>query len=215
MRFAIHQFSDATVNGDGDVTAGTELTGEIRGEAASNVSFAIDTVHYTRASVAGVIPVSRCAIVDSNETNCTDAGTMRLSATWTGIGPIPHLPGTDVFWWDGCLQVDRSSTVEREATMAISLSLNGHPWLPPRRTGSRASAGETIGSSSPVQPDDLRARYRVSAKFPLGPPSLTALAATIFPSRHEGAIAQRFMCVRSDRPASGRERFDEGQEIVA
>ena len=117
---SIHQFSDATVNGDGDVTAGTE----IKGETTSNVSFAIDTVHYKGASVAGVIPVSRCTIVDGEETNCVDAGTASLSVTWVGVGPIPHFPDTEVFW-DDCLVVDRNSSVEREATIAVSLSLNG------------------------------------------------------------------------------------------
>jgi hypothetical protein len=119
---SIHQFSDATVNGDGDVTSGTE----IRGETTSGVSFAIDAVHYTGASVSGTIPVSRCTIVDGNETDCVDAGTATLSATWVGIGPIPHFPDTELSW-DGCLQVDRNSSVEREATLTITLSLNGQP----------------------------------------------------------------------------------------
>jgi hypothetical protein len=117
---SIHQFSDATVNDDGDVTAGTE----IKGETTSNVSFAIDTVHYTGASVAGVIPVSRCTIVDGQETNCVSAGTASLSVTWVGMGPIPHFPDTELVW-DDCLVVDRNSSVEREATIAVSLSLNG------------------------------------------------------------------------------------------
>ena len=33
-------------------------------------------------------------------------------------------PDTEVFW-DDCLVVDRNSSVEREATIAVSLSLNG------------------------------------------------------------------------------------------
>jgi hypothetical protein len=116
---SIRQFIDATMNGD-EVTAGTE----IMGETTSNVSFTIDTIHYTGASVTGTIPVSRCTIVDGRETNCIDAGTVSLSATWVGVGPIPHFPDTELSW-DGCLQVDRNSSVEREATLTVSLSLNG------------------------------------------------------------------------------------------
>lgn len=74
--------------------------------------------------MAGVIPVSRCTIVDGNETSCVAAGTASLSVTWVGIGPIPHFPTTDLSR-DDCLQVDRNSSVEREATIAVSLSLNG------------------------------------------------------------------------------------------
>lgn len=118
---SIRQFIDATVNGD-DVIAGTE----IRGETTSNVSFAIDTIHYTGASVSGAIPVSRCTIVNGSETNCISAGTVSLSASWVGVGPVPHLPDTELSW-DGCLQVDRNSSVEREATFTVSLSLNGQP----------------------------------------------------------------------------------------
>jgi hypothetical protein len=118
----VHQFIDATVNGGGDVITGTE----IRGETTSNVSFAIDTIHYTGASVSGAVPVSRCTILNGSETNCSDAGTMSLSATWVGVGPIPHFPDTELSW-DGCLQVDRNSSVEREAIFTVSLSLNGQP----------------------------------------------------------------------------------------
>jgi len=119
---SIHQFSDATLNEHGDVIGGTE----IKGETTVGVSFAIDTVHYAGASAGGVIPVSTCTIVDGNETDCVDAGTASLSATWVGIGPIPRLPSTDLLW-DDCLQVDRNSSVEREADMSVSLSLNGQP----------------------------------------------------------------------------------------
>jgi hypothetical protein len=119
---SVHQYSDAVVNEDGDVTSGSVLTGE----ATSGVSFMIDTVHYTGASVSGTIPVDRCTIVDGVETNCVDAGTMGLASTWVGVGPIPHFPETGL-WWDDCLYVDRSSSVEREATMAVNLTLNGAP----------------------------------------------------------------------------------------
>jgi hypothetical protein len=112
----IHQFSAVVVNDDGDLTSGIEITGE----TTLDVSFAIDTVHFKGASASGSIPVSRCEIVDGTETNCVDAGTVSLAATWVGIGPIPHFPGTDL-WWDGCLYVDRSSTVEREATLIVTL----------------------------------------------------------------------------------------------
>jgi hypothetical protein len=120
---SIHQFIDATVNGDGDVTAGIV----IKGETTSNVSFTIDTVHFAGASVAGSVPVSRCAIVNGNETDCSDAGTMSVSVTWVGIGPIPRFPSTDLSWND-CLLVDRNSSVEREATIAVSVNLNGAPF---------------------------------------------------------------------------------------
>jgi hypothetical protein len=117
---SVHQFDDATVDEFGNVTAGTE----IKGETTANVSFDIDTVHFTHASVSGVIPVSRCTIDDGVETDCVGAGSVSLSAAWTGIGPIPHFPTTDLSW-DDCLQVDRNSSVEREATVIVALALNG------------------------------------------------------------------------------------------
>jgi len=127
--FFIHQFSDATVNAEGDVISGTVF----EGETTSNVSFAIDTIHYAGASVSGVIPVSRCTIVDGNETNCVDAGTVSLSASWVGVGAIPHFPDTELSW-DGCLQVDRNSSVEREANFTASVTLNGQ-LLPASQDG--------------------------------------------------------------------------------
>lgn len=117
---SIHQFTDATLDEFGNVTAGTE----IKGETTTNVSFEIDTVHFTHASVSGLIPVTRCTIVDGNETNCVGAGNASVAARWTGIGPIPRFPSTDLSW-DDCLQVDRNSSVEREATVAFDVSVDG------------------------------------------------------------------------------------------
>jgi hypothetical protein len=117
---SVRQFDNATFDGDGNLTSGTEITGE----TIANVSFSIDTVHFTQASVSGMIPVSRCTIVDGQETGCVDAGSVHLSAAWTGIGPIPHLPDTELSW-DDCHQVDRNSSVEREATLVVDLALNG------------------------------------------------------------------------------------------
>ena len=116
---SIHQFVDATVDEFGNVTAGTE----IKGETTTNVSFEIDTVHFTHASASGLIPVTRCTIVDGAETNCVGAGDAVLSARWTGIGPIPHFPSTDLSW-DDCLQVDRNSSVEREATVSFDVTID-------------------------------------------------------------------------------------------
>jgi hypothetical protein len=117
---SIHQVTSATVDGDGVVTDGTL----IRGETTTGVTFTIDTVHYTSASVSGSIPVLRCMIVDGEETGCISAGTASLSATWVGVGPIPHFPDTELSW-DDCLQVDRNSSVEREAVLDIELNING------------------------------------------------------------------------------------------
>ena len=109
------------MDGDGNVLAGHEL----RGETTQNVSFTIDTVHFTGAAAQGVIPLEACTIVDGSETGCAPAGSATLAITWVGVGPIPHFPSTDLSW-DDCLQVDRNSSVEREATITVSLSLNGH-----------------------------------------------------------------------------------------
>lgn len=118
---SVHEFTDATLDADEDVVGGTEIAGE----TTSGVSFSIDTVHYTAATVQGVIPVRSCTIVDGSETGCVEAGHVSLSALWKGVGPIPHFPGTELSWQDGCLQVDRNSSVEREADATVTLVLNG------------------------------------------------------------------------------------------
>ena len=114
---SVHQFSDVTFDADGNVISGTVISGQ----TTSRVEFAIDTVHYTSASARGVVPVSSCTIVDGNQTDCVDAGSVTVQASWTGIGPIPIFPTTDLSWQGGCLQVDRNSSVEREATATIVL----------------------------------------------------------------------------------------------
>ena len=122
---SVHQFSNVTLDADGNVVSGTEIAGE----TTAGVQFTIDTLHYASASVSGVIPVHACTIVDGIETDCGldgSAGSVRFAAEWTGIGPIPHFPSTDLSWQDGCLFVDRNSSVEREATLTIgTLTLNG------------------------------------------------------------------------------------------
>lgn len=131
---SIHQVSDVTFDADGNIIGGTEIAGE----TTSGVSFTIDTVHYTGASVRGEIPVHSCVIVDGTETDCGaegSAGSVSFAAQWTGIGPIPHFPDTELSWQDGCLYVDRNSSVEREATLRVTtLELNGNP-IPATPTG--------------------------------------------------------------------------------
>ena len=124
---SVHQLSDVTLDAEGNIIGGTELAGE----TTIGVSFMVDTIHFSGAAVQGVIPMHVCTIVDGIEANCgTDgsAGSMSFEAHWTGIGPIPHFPSTDLSWQDGCLQVDRNSSVEREAVLEVTtLRLNGTP----------------------------------------------------------------------------------------
>ena len=95
---------------------------DVSGETTLGVSFSIDTVKYTSASASGVVPLTRCTVdADRNPISCDDAGTLSVAADWTGQGPIPHQPGTGVFSFGGCLFVDHSSTVERDATAAVVL----------------------------------------------------------------------------------------------
>ena len=75
---------------------------ELRGETTQNVSFTIDTVHFTGAAAQGVIPLEACTIVDGSETGCAAAGSATLAAsggvapyTWSLLsGPLP--PGISV-----------------------------------------------------------------------------------------------------------------------
>ena len=120
---SIHQFTEATFDADGNVTSGNV----IKGETTSGVTFTIDTVHYTSAGARGVVPVMRCRIVDGAETACVDAGSATVAARWEGVGPIPHSPGTELSWQEGCLLVDRSSSIEREAVATVTAAVDGDP----------------------------------------------------------------------------------------
>ena len=57
----------------------------------------------------------------------TDDGHLppRVLVDTTGVS-TSVAPDTELSW-DGCLQVDRNSSVEREAIFTVSLTLNGQP----------------------------------------------------------------------------------------
>jgi hypothetical protein len=106
------------VDSSGNVTGGVD----VGGHTTVGVSFAIDTVHYTTASASGTVPLSRCTFdADGNTTGCEAAGSLSVAVDWTGVGPIPHQPETFVTHDGECLEVDHSSTVEREATATVVL----------------------------------------------------------------------------------------------
>jgi hypothetical protein len=120
-RGTTHLFLDECTgcfDADGNFIGGVDVAGE----TSVGVSFAIDTVKYTAASVRGTVPLTRCTVdVNGNASGCADAGAANVAAAWTGVGPIPRRPETVVSRGGGCLFVDHSSSFERLATVDIHL----------------------------------------------------------------------------------------------
>src|SRR5262249_61026835 len=116
--------------------------GVVSGETATGVSFTTDAVKLTSASATGVLSMTRCT-VDANfdPVSCTDAGTLGVSADWTGEGPwpLPRFSWNDFLSRNPCLVIDKGSGQrERPAAADVLLGRTAgrpSPILFPRRGG--------------------------------------------------------------------------------
>jgi len=102
----------------GNFTGGVDVLGR----TTTGASFTIDTVKFTSASARGVLPMTRCTVdANRNPISCQDAGTLSAAIDWTGQGPIPHQPSTDLTFGGGCIAIEHSSSVERVASATVVL----------------------------------------------------------------------------------------------
>jgi hypothetical protein len=123
----VDQFTPS-FDADGNFTGGVDVSGE----TATGVSFTTDAVKLTSASATGVLSMIRCT-VDANfdPVSCTDAGTLGVSADWTGQGPwpLPRFSYNDFLSRDPCLVIDKGSG-QRERPAAANVVLGGTPIDP-------------------------------------------------------------------------------------
>jgi hypothetical protein len=94
---------------------------DVYGEADSGVSFSIST-SLASATASATVPVTSCSYdADFNLIGCSDAGTVDVSANWTGEGPIARGTFTDNFRQDGFHEVDHFTGSDRQATATATV----------------------------------------------------------------------------------------------
>jgi hypothetical protein len=101
------------LDANGNVTGSLAVSGELIGP-----SFSFDTLRLSNASASGTVPVTRCTFdAAGNPTGCTN-GTLDVSASWTGQGPMSR--GNEYVDWfvqpSDFTYVDRGSGTFRSAT---------------------------------------------------------------------------------------------------
>lgn len=115
----ILDFDQFTTNVDnsGNFTGATDVFGE----ADSGVSFST-TRGLSSATVSAAVPVTSCSYdADFNLIGCVDAGTLDVSADWTGEGPIARGTMTNNFHQDGFHEVDHFTGTDRQATATATV----------------------------------------------------------------------------------------------
>jgi hypothetical protein len=87
----IHEYT-TYLDSSGNVTSSVDIHGALAG-----AEMTFDTVGLTTASASGTVPVTRCSFDAAGEpTGCTN-GTLGVSETWTGQGPITR--GLEDLYW--------------------------------------------------------------------------------------------------------------------
>jgi hypothetical protein len=113
----IHEYA-TYLDSRGNVTGSVEISGALVG-----VEMTFDTVGLTTASASGRVPVTRCTFdAAGNQTGCTN-GTLDVSETWTGQGPITR----GIEYVDRSIQpgdvtyIDRGSGTFRSASATATI----------------------------------------------------------------------------------------------
>jgi hypothetical protein len=112
----LDQFT-ANFDKKGNFTGATDVFGE----ADSGVSFSIGK-SLSSATASATVPVTSCSYdADFNLIGCSDAGTIDVSAGWTGEGPIARGTFNDNFQQDGFHEVDHFTGTNRQATANVTV----------------------------------------------------------------------------------------------
>jgi hypothetical protein len=112
----LDQFT-ANFDASGNFTGATDVFGE----ADTGVSFSINR-SLSSATASATVPVTSCSYdADFNLIGCTDAGTIDVSASWTGEGPIARGTFNDNFHQDGFHEVDHFTGTDRQATATATV----------------------------------------------------------------------------------------------
>jgi hypothetical protein len=91
------------------------------GEADSGVSFSIGS-SLSSATVSGTVSVTTCTYdADFNQIGCSDAGTVDVSASWTGEGPISRGTFNQNFHQNGYHEIDHFTGTDRQATATATV----------------------------------------------------------------------------------------------
>jgi hypothetical protein len=113
----IHEYT-TYLDSSGNVTGSLDVSG-----AVTNPSFSFDTLRLSSASASGTVPVTRCTFDAAGDpTGCT-VGTLDVSETWTGQGPITQ--GIEYVDWSvqpgNLTYVDRGSGTFRSASATATI----------------------------------------------------------------------------------------------
>jgi hypothetical protein len=112
----LDQFT-AYFDSNGNFTGATDVFGE----ADSGVSFS-STTSLSSATASATVPVTSCSYdADFNLIGCSDAGTLDVSASWTGEGPIARGTFNSNFHQDGFHEVDHFTGTDRQATATATV----------------------------------------------------------------------------------------------
>jgi hypothetical protein len=108
----------------GNFTGGTDLSGAAFGRRASvSVGKLLSS-----AKLTANIAVKRCTITASgNPTGCTNAGSITITLSFTGVGPTAHGGSNDHFHYPGVTITDHMVGTQREATVTGTIA--GQPVL--------------------------------------------------------------------------------------
>jgi hypothetical protein len=102
---------------NGNFTGATDVFGE----ADSGVSFSV-AGQLSSATASATVPVTSCSYdADFNLIGCSDAGTVDVSANWTGEGPIARGTFNQNFHQDGFHEVDHFTGTDRQATATATV----------------------------------------------------------------------------------------------
>jgi hypothetical protein len=107
----------ANFDSSGNFTGATDVFGN----ADSGVSFSTST-SLSSAMASATVPVTSCSYdADFNPIGCSDAGTLDVSAAWTGQGPIARGTFNNNFHVDGFHEVDHFTGSDRQATASATV----------------------------------------------------------------------------------------------
>jgi hypothetical protein len=112
----LDQFTE-NFDSNGNFTGATDVFGE----ADSGVSFS-SSHSLATATASATVPVTSCSYdADFNLIGCSDAGTIDVSASWTGEGPIARGTFNQNFHQDGFHEVDHFTGSDRQATATATV----------------------------------------------------------------------------------------------
>jgi hypothetical protein len=107
----------ANFDSNGNFTGATDVFGEVD----SGVSFSVGG-NLSSATASATVPVTSCSYdADFNLIGCSDAGTVDVSANWTGEGPIARGTFNQNFHQDGFHEVDHFTGTNRQATATATV----------------------------------------------------------------------------------------------